>query len=88
MNKDWYCYDDDEGFTWHATADEAREEARRRMTGHRLWAADEGEWSDSVMSLSWGRRFGCVAEIADAYQLCGCWLFLDATHAAPDRNHP
>ena len=59
----YFAYDDDGGFDWYETLEEARSAAQRRLEWYRKRAGDDGEWYDEVGSLCYGQILGDVVEV-------------------------
>ena len=53
MKKQWFSYDESEGFSVHDTENEAREFAERALELE-LKDAPDGEWSEEVEYICWG----------------------------------
>jgi hypothetical protein len=51
-----------DGFTFHATAEEAKAQAETLLAHERGFAIIEGEWSDDAYGIVWGEIRGHVNE--------------------------
>jgi hypothetical protein len=57
----FFAYSRD-GFTFHATAEEAKAQAETLLAHERGFAIIEGEWSEDANSIMWGEIRGHVDE--------------------------
>lgn len=60
----WFVYDPDySGMEFYATEAEAKAAAEKALDFWRGEAISDGEWSDEVESLIWGRVYQSVVEV-------------------------
>lgn len=63
--KNYFSYDENEGFVLHETAEAAKKAAQSELDIHRDEAIKEGEWYDEVQTICWGELAETINKVID-----------------------